>query len=700
MRRKYSVGQASTTVQAVDTQASDRIKEWDAYASGENTNTEPDVLSSPQLVQNEQKGEKGFLGRLGESLGDRVEDVKGTFGRFFKQSPIETAVQIGGEAVGAVGDVLFEGLRSTAKALTPDLIEDQLGRSGKEFLQTGVGKAGLEALQKGVEKYEGFKQEHPRAAANLEGVLGIVEAVPLVKGASVGAKAVAKLPVTQKIVSAAEKTGNKLAQKKAVKEVAKGKEIYKNVVGTNKKQLNLLEEFRSKNDAELTDYLVEHGVPLKVTKDRTKFATKEVAENFKNETVDFLDDSLQDILSAYKGAKYVDLEDMASVAKRAIDTTPNIPAVDLLAKKGLVDELLKAEVKRYGKVVDVPTANQIKRNFWKLGFDLLSPQKAPAAKQIGSAIARRIEDVVDSDVVRAVNKEMGKALEASTFLTKISGDAVKGGRLGKGMTRIIGTIAGAKLGVIPALLSGEALTMIVSKLGDVSSLSAKAIKKLRKTGVIPSSIKSDDEAKAFLQELLRIREERLKLPEGATRLPERMGDAGRSGIQPQSDFKKAVVPTTAESSLIKEAKKYKSAEEFVNKQPVVYHGSPVPLEKFSDKKGGVFFTDEYADATGFAGTPDNVYEGYLNFKKPLVIDAKGAKWDELNTKYGKSTQEVLSNAQKDGYDGIVFNDIVDNIGDTADFGGASNVYYAYKPESAFVNESQLKDIWKQAQKKD
>ncbi len=151
------------------------------------------------------------------------------------------------------------------------------------------------------------------------------------------------------------------------------------------------------------------------------------------------------------------------------------------------------------------------------------------------------------------------------------------------------------------------------------------------------------------------------------------------------------------SPLIEEAKKYKSADEFVRMQPLAYHGSPVPLKRFSNKKGGVFFTDNYADATGFAGDPDNVYEGYLNFKKPLVIDAKGAKWDELNTKYGKSTQEVVSNAQGKGFDGVVFKNVVDNIGDTADFGGQGTIYYAYKPQSSFINESQLTDIYNKAQ---
>ena len=171
---------------------------------------------------------------------------------------------------------------------------------------------------------------------------------------------------------------------------------------------------------------------------------------------------------------------------------------------------------------------------------------------------------------------------------------------------------------------------------------------------------------------------------------------GRGKLPPPL-IEKGIIPKELES-LALEAKKYKSAEEFVGSQKPVYHGSPTPLKSFSNKKGGVFFTEEYTDATGFAGSPDNVYEGYLNFRKPLVIDAKGAKWDELNTKYGKSTQEVVSNAQKDGYDGVVFKNIVDNIGDTADFGGQSTIYFAYKPKDAFLNESQLTDFYTQATK--
>ena len=149
-------------------------------------------------------------------------------------------------------------------------------------------------------------------------------------------------------------------------------------------------------------------------------------------------------------------------------------------------------------------------------------------------------------------------------------------------------------------------------------------------------------------------------------------------------------------TLAQEARKYKSAEEFVKAQVPVYHGSPVPLKKFLNKKGGVFFTDSMEDASGFAGSPDNIYEGYLNFKKPLVIDAKGRKWDDLKTKWGRTTQEVVSNARKEGYDGVTFKNIIDNVMDDADSGVPGTIHFAHEPETAFINESQLTDLWNKA----
>ena len=149
--------------------------------------------------------------------------------------------------------------------------------------------------------------------------------------------------------------------------------------------------------------------------------------------------------------------------------------------------------------------------------------------------------------------------------------------------------------------------------------------------------------------------------------------------------------------LATQAKKFKSADEFVKAQTPVYHGSPEPLKEF--EKRGAFFTEEYADATGFAGSPDNVYEGYLNFKKPLIIDANGRKWDDIASSHGTSTQEIISNVEKTKeYDGVIFKNVIDNIADDAESGIPGSIYYPFDANKSFINESQLTDIWNKANK--
>lgn len=148
------------------------------------------------------------------------------------------------------------------------------------------------------------------------------------------------------------------------------------------------------------------------------------------------------------------------------------------------------------------------------------------------------------------------------------------------------------------------------------------------------------------------------------------------------------------SSLEQEAKKYKSAEEFVKAQPVVYHGTSANLKSFNNKQG-TYFTDDYMNADGYA-SGNNVYEGHLNLKNPLVIDAKGKLYNDLKTEYGKSTNEIVGNVDKSKYDGVIFKNIKDNFIDDAESQDPGTIYYAFKPRDSFLNESQLTDIWKKA----
>ena len=155
-------------------------------------------------------------------------------------------------------------------------------------------------------------------------------------------------------------------------------------------------------------------------------------------------------------------------------------------------------------------------------------------------------------------------------------------------------------------------------------------------------------------------------------------------------------PATAQTTDLLSQAKGKTLDEFKKSQTVVYHGSVQPLEKFDDR--GAWFTDDMMNADGYAGG-QNVFEGYLDMKKPLVIDAKGRHHFDLKTPYGTDTQEVVSKVEELGnYDGVIFKNINDNFADDIDLAGQDTIFYPFNANKQFINESQLEDIWKKANK--
>lgn len=106
---------------------------------------------------------------------------------------------------------------------------------------------------------------------------------------------------------------------------------------------------------------------------------------------------------------------------------------------------------------------------------------------------------------------------------------------------------------------------------------------------------------------------------------------------------------------------------------VVFHGSQY---EFSEFDGDSYFTDDYMNADGYAGG-EYVYEVYLCIENPLVIDAKGRKWDDIETPYGSSTQGVVWRVDRDKYDGVIFNNIKDSWIDDVDYQDPSTVYVVF-----------------------
>jgi hypothetical protein len=114
---------------------------------------------------------------------------------------------------------------------------------------------------------------------------------------------------------------------------------------------------------------------------------------------------------------------------------------------------------------------------------------------------------------------------------------------------------------------------------------------------------------------------------------------------------------------------------------VVYHGSEFDFNEFL---GDCYFTDDYYIADGYA-SGEYVYEVYLSMKNPLVLDCDSRKWNDIDTSYGKTTQGVVGNVDRNKYDGIIFTNIKDSWIDDVDYQDPSVVYVPFNP-------SQIKSI--------
>jgi hypothetical protein len=159
--------------------------------------------------------------------------------------------------------------------------------------------------------------------------------------------------------------------------------------------------------------------------------------------------------------------------------------------------------------------------------------------------------------------------------------------------------------------------------------------------------------------------------------------------------------------LTAEAKKYKTAEEFIGSKKPVYHGTNQEFEIPSIRYAGR--TDEgfmgagiYASGTkgGAKQYGKNVKEFYFDLKNPLVIEDAyafgGVNPDKIRDILGipktAKPSAVRDALIEQGYDGVIVNEITDN-------GIKKNVEVVALGNKQIKTKAQLTEIWNKAQDK-
>lgn len=105
---------------------------------------------------------------------------------------------------------------------------------------------------------------------------------------------------------------------------------------------------------------------------------------------------------------------------------------------------------------------------------------------------------------------------------------------------------------------------------------------------------------------------------------------------------------------------------------VVYHGSAADISAFNpflsgsstgvNASGGIFFSDNPDVAGSFAGAEGgNITPAYLTLANPLVIDANGAIWTQIQFRGDEwSTTDLIEEAKELGYNGLIIRNVVDD----------------------------------------
>lgn len=300
-------------------------------------------------------------------------------------------------------------------------------------------------------------------------------------------------------------------------------------------------------------------------------------------------------------------------------------------------------------------------------------------KALGEGLKTAIEDN-SSFNVGEVNAEIGKYLQDIAYLEKLDGTVVKGGKLGKYFAQISGNIIGGAAGAaIGGPLGSAAGTVIGGELG--SKIKGNALQRTLagetgyvapKNPIIEKAVQTGNSP-------------RLGLPapkEGAPKVQIGSGQTIPLGSRTQSladqiyennlgnrnqqynpinNTTKKVIspnPTTpkptvkpvinSESALLQEAKKYKSAEEYVKAQGTpVLHGTGEKFDIFSDNmkgsitgaesaKGAIWFTNDPATAKAYSiyasesGPINKLLEQHKVLEKVAQKSGKNSDWAKVD----------------------------------------------------------------------
>lgn len=622
-----------------------------------------------------------------------------------------------GQAAGGVWDLATHAVMS--------IVPEDIKEKGQEYITNFIENS--ELAQKTLSEISEIQEKYPDVARALGNTLNILPAPPAGKLATSGVKGAGKLTtkaiggLDDLIKSASELT--ETAGKSLTRKISPTTEIA--VENTYK---GLLKQIENKKSI-MSDFVKREGTgkdPLRVISENPDYMVRIDTASKSFDVKDAVSNLNRDV------AQYSRVRD--AVLSTADDTFGNIATDDVLKNvftrisgknyKTYLDEGERAVKSIITKMESLKkfnpeTISRVELNNVRKGIDDTINSFTNTKLQdklrldVRTAFKETLENSIpDNTLLKELNGKIGDLIDTSDFLTKkLAGSKVKGGGLtdlaiktaGSQTGAIIGAGAGGVLGGIPGAFAGYGISEFLSKSLIKNAINNPFDRKVLEKMIqeTPDIIKKSQEFINKMKSQTVKSNDLVKKKSNISRM-QRLANAESeevvdSILKPNKGIVEATLP---ESSLMKEARKYKSAEEFVKSQRThVYRGgADLSKEKITDagvsvssgknvaddfvkQKGGTVqenFISPNAKIVDYADVP-NVKFKNLNDYSPELDTGNMQIWRDLEVEYQKAVNWAKSN----GYDGVKL---------------------PLEGETRIINpdvlktKSQLIDIWKKAQK--
>lgn len=249
-------------------------------------------------------------------------------------------------------------------------------------------------------------------------------------------------------------------------------------------------------------FLAENGIVLDVNS-KGKISTKSAIDKIEANAAP-IESMLGKLLEAkdkqMPEANRISLDQLGQLAKERI-TTPQNKAGGYLSKQYAdIDRMVGEWKQYYGDSINLTELNQIKSGQWQQSrvFDATRPSYTKDVHYNVAKVAQKmVEDAVPEAEIKNLNSYLGDHYETIKNLSKIEGNAVKGGMLTRQLSKVTGAVVGSGLGPIGSIAGAYGAEYIQ---GIIQSNSIAGPLKVRALREIPKSSPVFDMAqKAIMQ---------------------------------------------------------------------------------------------------------------------------------------------------------------------------------------------------------